>query len=371
MSGWCDWARAELDGIEKEHRSRATIAFDGAGIAGKASGRDVVSFASNDYLGLTTHPQVRSAAAAALERWGSGSGASRLVTGTRSLHHELEATIAQWKQTQRAVLFASGYMANLGVIQVFGTADTTLFSDALNHASIIDGCRLAKARTVVYRHNDLAHLQELLDATPGRKIVVTEAIFSMDGDAAPLAGLVAMCAASGALLIVDEAHAVLGPAMPEGFDGVLRVGTLSKAFGSVGGWIVGSAPLIQLLVNRARTFIYTTAPTPADTAAALASLAIYRSEEGAGLRRRLRTLIDLIRPGHASAIVPVILGSESAALAAARGLFDLGLYVPAIRPPTVARGTSRLRIALSAAHSDAMVVRLRDGLAQLRNGSDR
>lgn len=361
------WAQGELDEIRAADRWRATVAFDGESVEGRVGARDMISFASNDYLGLSSHPKVRAAAIEAVERLGGGSGASRLITGTRSLHHELEAALAQWKGTQRALLFSTGYAANLGVLQVFGAADVTIFSDELNHASIIDGCRLSRARARVFRHNDMAHLRQLLETTPGRRIVVTEAVFSMDGDAAPLQALGELCALHGALLIVDEAHSVLGPDWPQNCEDLeyLRLGTLSKTLGSLGGWVAGCADMIDLLVNRARTFIFTTAPTPANAAAALAALSVYRSEEGAALRARLRSLIDLLRPGHPSAILPYILGENARAIDAARQLFELGVYVPAIRPPTVPAGTARLRVALSAAHTQEMVLRLRDALRQL------
>lgn len=367
MSVWSNRAHTELEAIRTAGRWRSTVAFDGTSVAGRVGDRELVNFASNDYLGLTAHPRVRAAALAALERWGTGSGASRLITGTRSLHHELEAAIAHWQRTEGALCFSSGFTANLGVLQVFGAADVTIFSDALNHASIIDGCRLAKARTVVYRHNDLEHLGALLDSTDGHKLVVTEAIFSMDGDAAPLRDLATLCARHRALLIVDHAHSVLGPQVPDGIDGLecLRVGTLSKTLGAMGGWVAGPAALIDLLVNRARAFIYTTAPTPADTAAALTALEIYRSEEGAALRARLRMLVGQLRANHPSAVIPVVLGEERAAISAARQLLDRGFYIPAIRPPTVPAGTARLRIALSAAHTDAMVDALATALRQL------
>lgn len=369
MSGWTEWVRAELQSIREADRWRATVAFDGDSVEGRIADREFISFASNDYLGLSSHPAVREAAMQAIARWGSGSGASRLITGTRSLHHELEHALAHWQRTERALLFSTGYAANLGVLQVFGGADATIFSDALNHASIIDGCRLSKSRAVVYRHNDLDHLAELLAVAPkaARRIVVTEAIFSMDGDAAPLAQLAGLCAQHGALLIVDEAHAALGTSHLSqlGLADYLCVGTLSKTLGALGGWVAGPAPLIDLLVNRARTFIFTTAPAPAQVAAALAALEIYEGPEGEMLRRRLRAHVQRLRPGHPSAVIPYILGSNSAALAAARRLFELGLYVPAIRPPTVAPGTARLRVALSAAHTDAMMDRLCDALAEV------
>jgi 8-amino-7-oxononanoate synthase len=365
VSAWTDWVQAELREIREADRWRATVAFDGDGVAGRVGDREVISFASNDYLGLASHPQVRKASIEAIERWGSGSGASRLVTGTRTLHHELEGALARWQRTERAMLFSTGYAANLGVLQVFGSGDATIFSDALNHASIIDGCRLAKARSVVFRHNDLDHLRSLLRGAPGRRIVVTEAVFSMDGDAAPLRELAALCAQHDALLIVDEAHAVLETERLSqlGHAQVLCVGTLSKTLGALGGWVAGDAALIDLLVNRARTFIFTTAPAPAQAAAALAALQIYCSAEGAALRKRLRGHIDRLRPGHPSAVVPYIIGSNADAIAAARRLYERGLYVPAIRPPTVPQGTARLRVALSAAHTDAMIDRLCEALA--------
>lgn len=360
MNPWSQWTQAQLAEVEASGRWRKTVAFDGA-LRASVRGREVVNFAANDYLGLAQHPEVRAAARAALEEWGAGTGAARLVTGTRSLHAQLEAQIADWKQQEAALVFPTGYAANLGVMTVLGASDATIFSDALNHASIIDGCRLAKARTIVFPHNDVEKLATLMAQTPGRKLVVTEAIFSMDGDAAPLAALSRLCARHDALLVVDEAHAALG--MPGAIDCEhVIVGTLSKTFGALGGWVAASRAMIDLLVNRARTFIFTTGLSPADTAAALASLRIYRSEEGDALRTRLRRHIDAIRPQHPSPIVPIVIGSERAALDAANRLLEQGIYIPAIRPPTVPPGTSRLRLTLSAAHTDAMVAELTQAL---------
>jgi len=204
----------------------------------------------------------------------------------------------------------------------------------------------------VYRHRDLDHLEELLAAAGPRTIVVTDSVFSMDGDTAPVDDLARLCAGAGALLVLDEAHAVLGPDLHDGHEGLelLRVGTLSKSLGSLGGWVAGSAPLVELLVNRARPYIFTTAPTPADVAAALAALRLLRGDEGARLVAQLRAAIDLVRPGHPSPIVPLVLGDERRAVAASDALLERGFLVPAIRPPTVPVGTSRLRVALSAAH---------------------
>ena len=362
----------------------------------------MVSFASNDYLGLSAHPAVVAAAQQALTRWGAGSGASRLVTGSRPIHSELERALAAWKGTEAAVCFPTGFAANLGVLSTLGGPGVRILSDELNHASIIDGCRLSRSTLDVYRHRDMAHLAELLaegdvatdTATPMPTIVVTDSVFSMDGDIAPLDDLVTLCRRHNALLILDEAHAVLGPNLPtdprrdkgggmggrdrddggaHGVQGgtVVRVGTLSKTLGSLGGFVAASRDIVDLIVNRARSYIFSTAPTPADAAAALAALRIVRSAEGAALTGRLATLIDRVTeagfapPGHPSPIIPVVLGSEQAALNASAALLQEGLWVPAIRPPTVPVGTSRLRVTLSAAHTDEDVSRLLQALTLL------
>jgi 8-amino-7-oxononanoate synthase len=311
---------------------------------------------------------VVAAAHEALDRWGAGSGAARLIVGSRPLHSELEAELAEWKQSARAVLFPTGFAANLGVLSTFGVAGRLVCSDELNHASIVDGCRLAHADVRVFRHGDVAHLDAVI-AGSDRAIVVTDTVFSMDGDVAPLAAIADVCRRRGALLVLDEAHAVLGPDPDPTVDlaGVehVRVGTLSKTLGALGGFVAGPAPLIDLLVNRARPFIFTTASTPADTAAALAALRVLRSPEGDELRATLRAHVERVAPGHPSPIVPIVLGDEDAALKAAAGLLERGLLVPAIRPPTVPVGTSRLRVALSAAHTDAQIDRLVAALSDL------
>lgn len=361
---WSKWATTQLQELACAQRLRRLVAFDGDGPEGQVNGQAVVSFASNDYLGLGSAPAVREAARNAIDRFGAGALASRLVVGTRSLHEELEAALADWKSSARALVFTSGYAANLGVLTTLGTAETTIFSDALNHASIIDGCRLARARTVVYRHCDVEHLEALLAQAPGRKLVVTETVFSMDGDCAPLDEIAAVCRRHDALLVLDEAHDVFGCAKAALADiEVIRVGTLSKTLGALGGFVAGSSALIDLLINRARTFIFTTGLSPADTAAAKAALEICTSSRGDALRCQLRRWIEMITPAHLTPIVPVILGADGAALAAAEQLLSRGLYVPAIRPPTVPLGTARLRIALSARHSLAMVSRLKEALA--------
>jgi 7-keto-8-aminopelargonate synthetase-like enzyme len=283
-----------------------------------------------------------------------------LIVGSRPVHAELELALAEWKSSEAAVLFPTGFAANIGVLSTLGRGAVVL-SDELNHASIIDGCRLARAETKVFRHADPAHVDELLAGHGGPAIVVTDTVFSMDGDVAPVEKLAEVCADRNALLVLDEAHAVLGPDVAlEG--AVIRVGTLSKTLGSLGGFAAGPRALVDLLVNRARSYIFTTASTPADMAAALAALAVVRSAEGDELRARLRRSIEQVRPGHPSPIIPVVIGDEGAAITAAAALLERGLLVPAIRPPTVAPGSSRLRVALSAAHTDEQVQALVAGL---------
>jgi 8-amino-7-oxononanoate synthase len=364
---WSEWADAELTAVRAAGRWRQPRVLDARGVEAVLDGRPVVSFASNDYLGLTTHPAVIAAAHEAVDRWGTGAGSARLIVGSRPVHHALEAAIAEWRGAERALIFPTGYAANLGVLSALGGSDVTVVSDELNHASIIDGCRLSRSRVAVFAHNDADACARALDNASGRRIVVTESVFSMDGDVAPLDALAEVCAERGALLMVDEAHAVLGPEPPTTVKGLtlVRVGTASKTLGALGGFVATDGALIDVIVNRGRPFIFTTAPTPADTAAALAALTVYRSDEGTALRARLRANIDRVRRGHPSPIVPVVLGDESSAVAAASTLLDRGLLVPAIRPPTVPVGTSRLRVALSAAHTDEMISRLLDGLAAI------
>ena len=371
MSG--DWGiriGEQVRRVVDEGRWRAPCELDARGPVGTLVGADraVVSFSSNDYLGLTTHPAVVAAAHEALDRWGAGAGGSRLVTGTRPVHRDLEVALAEWKGTDAAVSFPTGYAANLGVLTALGTAGTRILSDELNHASIIDGCRLSRAEVSVYRHADPDHVASLLSASAAPALVVTDTVFSMDGDVAPLVELAEVCRCHGALLVLDEAHAVLGPHPgPEVTEGLMvaRVGTLSKTLGSLGGFVAGSRSVIDLLVNVARPYIFSTAPAPADAAAALAALGVLQGPEGVALRARLARHVDRVVAGHATPIIPVVLGSEERALQASAALLEEGIWVPAIRPPTVPEGTSRLRVTLSAAHSDAQVDRLVRALAAL------
>jgi adenosylmethionine---8-amino-7-oxononanoate aminotransferase len=356
---WDRRVAAELDAVRSAGRWRTTRDLATSGpVTGILDGRPVVTFASNDYLGLTHHPTVVAAAHEALDRWGAGTGASRLIVGSRPLHSELESELAAWKDTEAALVFSTGYAANLGLLTTLGASpDVTVLSDELNHASIVDGSRLARATVRVYRHRDLEHLAAELAEVDGPALVVTDSAFSMDGDVVDVGALLELVGKRGALLVLDEAHAVLGPDVPAGAP-IVRMGTLSKALGSLGGFVAGPRTTINLLRNRARPFIFTTAPTPADVAAALATLRLVRSDEGRALVERLRHNVDRVRPGHPTPIVPVVLGEEAVALSAAAELLERGLLVPAIRPPTVPHGTARLRVALSAAHDDMQLDRL-------------
>lgn len=367
---WRSIVEDRLQAVRAAGRWRAYRDLDALGPRGRLvdGDRAVVTFAGNDYLGLSAHPTVIAAAHEALDRWGAGTGGSRLVTGTRPIHRTLERELAAWKDTDQAVVLPTGFVANLAVLTALGGPGTRIVSDERNHASIIDGARLAKADVRIWHHGDLDALDRLLAEESGPTLVVTDSVFSMDGDVADLASIGAICRNHGALLVLDEAHAVLGPHPEAGdLDGVevIRVGTLSKALGSLGGFVACSAPVADLIVNVARPGIFTTALTPADSAAALAALRIVRSPEGDALLAQLRHLVDRVRPGHPSPIIPVILGGEDRAVAAAASLLEQGLLVPAIRPPTVAPGTSRLRVTLCATHTDAEVDRLLAALATL------
>ena len=374
---WEERIAGRLEAIRARGRWRELRVLGGRLPEVTHEGRKVVSFASNDYLGLASHPAVVEAAHAALDEWGLGAGASRLVVGHRGYHEELEAELASWKRTEAALSFPTGFAANTAVLATLADAPEVLIvSDELNHASIVDGCRLARGTLAVARHADPSHVDELLAGHAGPAVVVTDTVFSMDGDEAPVEELLAVCARHGACLVLDEAHAVLGPAVDVGDARALgvelvRVGTLSKALGSVGGFVAARQEVVDLLVNVARPFIFSTGTTSADVAGALAALRIVRGAEGTALRVRLRGHIDAVAYGHPSPIVPVVLGDERAALRAAAKLLRQGLLVPAIRPPTVAEGSSRLRVALSAAHTDAQVERLVRALAALPGPPDR
>ena len=333
---------------------------------------------SNNYLGLADHPRVRQAAAEAAERFGAGAGASRLVSGNMALHRRLEERLAEFTGTESALLFGAGYLANTGVIASLAGRGEVVFSDELNHASIIDGCRLSRADVFVYRHADLDHLAWGLRQAGGRaSLIVTDAVFSMDGDVAPLADLAALARNAGCRLMVDEAHATgaLGPGgrgavAGAGLTGEVAaiVGTLGKALGSYGAYVCSDAATRDLLVNTARPFIFSTAPPPPAIGAALAALVLLESRPGMveQLRRNGAALRDgLVNYGLTTGrsrtqIVPVVVGDARLAMALCEHSLEGGVFAQAIRPPTVPEGTSRLRLSVMANHrADELVAAAR------------
>ena len=331
-------------------------------------GRTMLLFASNNYLGLANDPRVVGAAAEAAHRWGVGMGSARLITGGVRLHDELEHALASLKRTESALVFSSGYLANLGTIAALTDEDDAIFSDELNHASIIDGARLSKAQVHVYRHADVAHLDDLLrESSARRKLVVTDTVFSMDGDLAPLPEIVEACEWREAMRMVDEAHAtgVVGPGgrgavAHFGLEGRVPIvmGTLSKALGSAGGYIAGSSDLIAYLRNKARAFIFDTAMPAPVAAAAKRALEILLAEPERPLRVRsnaasLASKLGL--PRFPAAILPILVGPADDALRLSKTLAAEGILVPAIRPPTVPTGTARLRATVMATHTGAHI----------------
>lgn len=341
-------------------------------------GRELWNFASNDYLGLAGDDGIAAAFVEGIGKYGSGSAASRLVCGTLPPHRLLEDALAEAKQTQAALVFSSGFATSLGVIPaVVGKADFVLL-DKLSHACLVDAARLSGATLRVFPHNDLIKLERLLvsiraKSAYARILIATESVFSMDGDLCLLREIVELAEAHDALLLLDEAHGFgvlgekgMGLAERENLQHriTFQMGTLSKAAGLSGGYLAASREWIDLFINRARSFIYSTAPPPALAHAAIASLALIRSDRGAVLRQKLRENISLLSPGH-TPIVPVVLGRNEAALSAAATLERSGFLVPAIRYPTVPRGTARLRISVSAAHTPGAVQELASHLAKL------
>ena len=352
----------------------------------QVDGKTLLNFSSNDYLGLANHPALKAAAIHVIEKFGAGSGASRLICGSLAPFHELETALAQFKQTEAALTFSTGYAAVTGTICALLSKDDIIIVDKLVHACIVDAAKLSGAKIRVFAHNDLGDLEnklkwavDIATLAPGeglgkgalkvksRALIVTESIFSMDGDAAPLREIVALKEKYGAWLMVDEAHATgiigkngRGLAEQLGVSDQIEIqmGTLGKALGASGGFICGSRTLIDFLVNRARSFIFSTAPVPAAAAAATAGIQLAQSAEGEKRRQQLQSLIKQLQPATPGAIIPIILGDEARAMDAAAKLREQDIFVPAIRYPTVARGAARLRVTLSAAHSAEDVARL-------------
>ena len=350
-------------------------------------GCEVLNFSSNDYLGLANHSALKASATAAIEKFGVGTGASRLISGSHSPHHQLETALAKFKGTEAALVFSSGYSVALGTLPaLIGTGDVVVV-DKLVHASLIDAARLSSAKLRVFKHNDLADLGRILkwaERRGGRTLIAVESVYSMDGDLAPLLNLVELKEQYGAWLMVDEAHATglygegrrgLAEEFGVGERVEIQMGTLGKALGVAGGFVCGSQELVDLLINRARSFVFSTAPVPAQSAAAKAAVDWLQTGEAEIARTRLWGLVDQLKSGLIqrgwqlpvvrSAILPLVIGSESDAANLSDHLLEASVFVPVIRYPTVARGKARLRITVSAAHSAEDVSQLLEALGNV------
>ncbi|TRY25744.1 8-amino-7-oxononanoate synthase [Brevibacillus sp. LEMMJ03] len=373
-TGRCDWMEAELDALRQQSLNRCLRIVDDRGEEGgkwlTVGGRRLFNLSSNDYLGLAGDPRIADAARQAAEQWGAGAAASRLICGNHRWYADLEERLAEWKQREAALVFANGYMANLGVIAALVGREDAVFSDRLNHASIVDGIILSRARHYRYRHNDPEHLEHLLKKHAGhrRALIVTDAVFSMDGDAAPLRELVELKARYGAMLMVDEAHA--GGVRGRRGEGLCHelglhdqvdviMGTFSKAFGVYGAYVCADRVLIDYLVTKTRPLIYSTGLPPMVVAAVRRALEVVQEEgwrrtrlreNSAWFRRRLRTCGFEVGEGD-SPIIPWIVGDNRQALRLSQRLEERGIAAVAIRPPTVPEGTARIRFSLMATHT--------------------
>ena len=368
-----NFIESALERLKQEGLYRKLRRVDGEqGATLSVNGREVLNLCSNNYLGLANHPALREAAKQAIDRYGCGSAASRLISGNMTLHEELEERIAALKGTEAALVFNSGFQANVGIIPALVGDGDLIFSDALNHASLIDGCRLSRAKVEVYPHLDLDRLEQGLRDAPsnGRKLIVTETLFSMDGDEAPLDGIVDLAERHGAMVMVDEAHAtgVFGPS-GAGVVGKLglterisvQMGTLGKALGGFGAYVAGSRALREFLINRCRSFIFTTSLPPAVLAMAIAAIDLLYKEpqrrlalwhNARAMKEGLRKLGFSLGQGQ-SQILPLIVGDAEKCMTLSDKLLEKGLFVQGIRPPTVPPGTARLRITLMATHTHA------------------
>ena len=386
MTKRLNWIADELDTLSGQGLLRELQTRESPPVAGmvQLDGVALVNFGSNDYLGLAADERLIDAVKHCSGQHGWGAGGSSLVNGRGTLHRRLEQEIARFKKTEAALLFPTGFAANVGAVTSLVGRGDTVFSDELNHASLIDGCRLSGASIHVYRHHDTSHLAELLQAASGagRRLIVTDSVFSMNGDVAPLDALAELAEQYEAMLLVDEAHAcgVLGHcgrgaceqlAVESRVD--LQVGTLSKAFGSLGGYITGSDELIQWICNRARTYMFSTAQPEAISAASLAALEIVQADAPRRLRvvesaSRLRQILNGLgfnTAGSSTQIIPLIVGDNDRAVAMSRELRNRGFYVPAIRPPAVPNHLARLRISLSSEHTEDQLQRFRDCLTAM------
>ena len=361
----------EINNLETRHlRRQVRIVESPSDPTITIEGRQFISMASNNYLGLANHPAVKRAAIDAIEQWGVGAGAARLITGTMTPHHQLEQDLARFKQVEAVLTFGTGYTTNLGLIPALIDRDGLILADRYCHASLIEACRLAKARLRVFHHNDAGHLEKLLKKREKAKptLVVTEGVFSMDGDLAPLPDLLTLCRQYDATLVLDDAHGTgvmgkNGQGTVEHFGvnprDVIQMGTLSKAIGTSGGYIAGPASLKDYLINTSKAFIYTTAQPPAIAAASSVAIRIIQREPAR--RERLQSNRDVLHAALTglgfqltdtqSPILPIIVKSPERAVEMSQALYEAGVYVPAIRPPTVPKHSSRLRLTVSSEHT--------------------
>ena len=381
-----NWLINEVNGIKKKNLHRKLIEIESSMSPEISIGKKkYIQFASNNYLGMTTKRQVIRRSSKILEKYGTGTGGSRLVTGTSDLHNKLERKIAKFKKTQDAIIFSSGYLANIGVISSIARKGDLIFSDELNHASLIDGARMSKANIIIYRHCDMTHLEdELKKIKPNvRKIIITDSVFSMDGDIAPLDEIVSLSKRYNCISMIDEAHAtgVLGKdgsGASEMF-GVQKnidicMGTLSKAVGSVGGYVAGSKVFIDFLKNRARSFIFDTSLPASNLMTSI--VAIENIQKSKKLREKLffniNSITNFLKENNfeyvssGTPIIPIIFGSEIKTLKISKFLFDNGIYIPAVRPPSVPKGSSRIRITLMSNHTPKHINKLKALLKKLK-----
>ncbi len=377
----------ELEAIDAEGLRRRLTSLEAVeGSVVRIDGRSLVSWCSNDYLGLSTHPALAEAAASVAGAWGIGARASRLLAGSTAWHRRLEDALAAWCGAEAAIVYPSGYLANLGTLGALLSSQDAVFVDRLAHASLFDAARATRATLRIFHHNDPAHLATLLSRTTRgrRRLVVTEGIFSMEGDAAPLAELVEVAEAHDATVYLDDAHGAFvcgatGRGAPEAagvlLDRFLYMGTLGKGLGCQGGFVVGPRGLIEFLLNRARTFIYTTALAVPIVAAAVAALDVMAREPERRQRlhervRQLQERLAAFRVVPSSHIIPIVTGGSREAMELARYLWDRGIWAPAIRPPTVPEGTARIRLSVTALHTEAQIDQLaavlHEGLEQRR-----
>lgn len=367
----------ELRGLRKRKLLRKLSCITSScGSKISINGQTFINYSSNDYLNLSDHPDIIKAAVLALNKYGFGSGSSRLLSGTSSLHKKLEERIAGFKKTQAALIFNTGYAANTGIIPVIAGTDAVIFSDELNHASIVDGTRLSKADVKIYRHRDVGHLEALLKKSGKRRVVITDTVFSMDGDIAPLTDLVMLCDKYDALLMIDDAHAtgVIGKTGRGGLehfgltsDNIIQMGTLSKAAGCFGAFAAGKRKLIDLLINRSRSFIYSTSIPPSVAAAGIKAIDIIETRS-VKLRKKLWIARERLHDGlkglgydtlcSETPIIPVLAGNARDALRLGRRLYNNRIFAPAIRPPTVPEGKCRIRFSVTTGHAPADIDRV-------------